>query len=86
MARKPRKPTRKSNSDKSSKIVFPPRYRAPREERVVSTQAVRVKGKRKKVPQIRLTGAWLKRLGFDRGAPFLVLADVPNEILLVLAD
>lgn len=82
MARKPRKPS----SNDSSSPIFPPRVRAPREDRVVATKTIRSNGKRKKVPHIELSGAWLERLGFDRGAAFLVLADVPHEILLVLTD
>jgi hypothetical protein len=93
MARKPRKPSRKSNLSKLPPDIFPPRFRAPREMRVVSTTTVREqdadkpnRAKVRRVPQIRLSGAWLEHVGFTRGTRFLVLADVPNQILLALVD
>jgi hypothetical protein len=78
MARK----TRKSNEINPAKGL-PRRFRAPREERVVSSMKLE-RGRR--VPRICLSGAWLERVGFRRGVEFLVLADVPNQILLALTD
>jgi hypothetical protein len=67
------------------------RFRAPRETRVVSStpsksSASPRRRSRKRVPQIRLSGAWLERIGFAPGVEYLVLADVPNQILLALVD
>jgi hypothetical protein len=93
MSRKPRKPGRESNVSKLPPDIFPPRFRAPREMRVVSATTIAppdsCKSKRTErhvVPQIRLSGAWLERVGFKRGTRFLILADVPNQILLALID
>lgn len=66
------------------------RFRAPRETRVVSSTPSKssVPSQRrtaKRIPQIRLSGAWLERIGFAPGVEYLVLADVPNQILLALA-
>jgi hypothetical protein len=77
----PRK-TRKSN-DINPATDLTARFHAPRELRAVS--ATSRLGKRR-VPSIRLSGAWLERVGFRRGVEYLVLADVPNQILLVLTD
>jgi hypothetical protein len=93
MSRKPRKSPRESNVAKSACQEIPARFRAPREMRVVSATVVTgreaskvLPPKRNVVPQIRLSGAWLERIGFTRGTRFLVLADVPNQILLALVD
>ena len=64
---------------------LPWRIRAPREMRVVSS-SMQQSGQRvakRGVPQIRLRGAWLERIGFARGARFLVLVE-PGQILLAL--
>jgi hypothetical protein len=93
MARKPRKPSRELAPANRPQPLFPPRFRAPRELRVVSTQSVRTRvpgksgqAKRQLVPQIRLSGMWLERVGFMRSKRFVVLADVPNQIVLALVD
>jgi hypothetical protein len=93
MSRKPRKPARVSSVSKLPPDIFPPRFRAPREMRAVSAIRVRrqFSGASNRegqciVPQIRLSGAWLARIGFKRGARFLVLPDGPNQILLALLD
>jgi hypothetical protein len=93
MSRKHRKPPRESNASKLPPDIFPPRFRAPREMRVVSATTIALtdsskskRTERRVVPQIRLSGAWLERVGFKRGTRFLILADVPNQILLALID
>jgi len=78
MARKTRKLT-----DTNPVTGLPQRFHAPREERVVSSVTLE-SGKR--VPRISLSGAWLEHAGFRPGVEFLVLADVPNQILLALID
>lgn len=78
----------------NSATGLPWRFRAPREMRIVSSITVgrnrannsRVGAVRERVPQIRLSGTWLECVGFERGSRFLVLADVPNQILLVLTE
>ena len=93
MSRKPRKAARESHASKLPPEIFPPRFRAPREMRVVSAATVRNKNpvksertQRRLVPQVRLSGAWLERIGFAQTKRFLVLCDVPNQILLALVD
>ncbi len=61
----------------------PTRFHAPREIRAVSAVTT---ANHRCVPSIRLSGAWLERVGFRRGVEYLVLADVPNQILLVLTE
>lgn len=85
MARKLQKP-KKSNG--TSNLVnpatgLPRRFRAPREMRVVSMMTT---SNGCRVPNIRLSGVWLERLGFKRGRRFLVLVDMSNQISLALAD
>jgi len=77
----PRKTRRSSDAVRESDR--PTRFHAPRELRTVS--ATRTADKRH-VPSIRLSGEWLEGVGFLRGVEYLVLADVPNQILLVLTD
>lgn len=63
---------------------LPWRLRAPREMRVVSS-SMQQSGEgvaKRSVAQIRLSGAWLERIGFVRGAQFLVLIDGPGQIVL----
>jgi hypothetical protein len=74
--------TRKSN-DVNPATGLPRRFHAPHEERVVSTVTLE---SGKCVPRICLSGSWLEQVGFRRGVEFLVLADVPNQILLALTD
>lgn len=61
----------------------PKRFHAPRELRAVGAITT---ANHRCVPSIRLSGAWLERVGFRRGVEYLVVADVPNQILLVLTD
>jgi hypothetical protein len=69
---------------------LPWRYCAPCELRVVSATKQKTKARNgqraaeRRVPQIRISGKWLEHLGFTEGTSFLVLADVPNQILLAL--
>jgi hypothetical protein len=67
---------------------LPWRFRAPRELRVVSSTKSRTSHRNSKcrISQIRLSGVWLERVGFKRGARFLVLADSRNQILLAIVD
>jgi hypothetical protein len=76
---------RKTGKPKDVATNLTPRFRAPRELRAVSTK-VKQSSRRTRVAQICLSGSWLERLGFTPGTRFLVLADVPNQILLALID
>jgi hypothetical protein len=83
--------SRRNRTQKSTSSPSPStRVRAPRETRIVSSTPVKPSAQsrrrsRKRVPQIRLSGAWLERAGFAPGVEYLVLADVPNQILLALS-
>jgi hypothetical protein len=72
MARK----TRKSNNINPA-TDLPRRLRAPRETRTVSAISGRV-------PSIRLSGSWLKQIGFSIGRKFLVLPDATGVIVLAI--
>ena len=61
---------------------------APRETRVVSSSMPQ-SGQRvakRSVPQIRLRGAWLERIGFVRGARFLVLVEQGQILLAIISS
>lgn len=67
--------------------LFPPRFRAPRELRIVSSKTVRSPtGQRERVPHISISGKWLEDRGFPAGTRFVLLADTPNQIVLALVD
>jgi hypothetical protein len=70
MARKGRK-----SNDINPATGLPWRLHAPRETRVVAAG-----------PKIRLSGAWLERIGFSEGRSFLVLPDTTGVIVLALLD
>jgi hypothetical protein len=78
---------RKTQQRFISATKLPCRVRAPREIRTVSsTRQFATKSKNQRLPLIRLSGAWLERVGFKRGATFLVIPDPPNQILLASID
>jgi len=92
MPRKPTKPSRTSTRAKRSSITPPPRIRIPRQWRVVTAQLVHVRtpGKSARttpryVPQIRLSGAWLERVGFPKGRRYLISVDRPFETIILQA-
>lgn len=72
MARKRRK-----SIDINPSTGMPRRLRAPRETRVVSAGNTGA-------PVIRLSGAWMKRIGFSAGRKFLVLPDATGVIVLAV--
>jgi hypothetical protein len=49
---------------------------------VVSTVRCKSALGQRELPQIRLSGAWLKRAGFTPGTRFLVIIDATQQILL----
>ena len=92
MPRKPTKPSRTSTRAKRSSNTFPPRIRVPRQWRVVTAQLVHVRSPGKfarttprYVPQIRLSGAWLERVGFPKGRRYLISVDRPFETIILQA-
>jgi len=92
MPRKPAKPARTSSRAKHPSNVPPQRVRVPRQWRVVTAQLVHVRtpGKSARttpryVPQIRLSGAWLERIGFPKGRRYLISVDRPFETIILQA-
>jgi hypothetical protein len=92
MPRKPVKPSRASKRAKRPSDIPPQRIRIPRQWRVVTAQLVHVRtpGKSARtapryVPQIRLSGAWLERVGFPKGRGYLISVDRPFETIILQA-
>ena len=81
MARKPRQPARASHRAQRPSTTPATRIRMPSSWRFVTTRLLRPrKGERsrtarREVPEIRLSGAWLERIGFPIGAEYLISAD-----------
>jgi hypothetical protein len=44
------------------------------------------RGPRREVPEIRLSGAWLARVGFPKGRRYLISADRAFETIYLQAD
>jgi len=74
MARKPSKPS--GASDGANRPPTPPtNIRMPSFERIVTS--------RRNTPEIRLSGAWLERVGFPKGMPFVLMSNSDyHEIVL----
>lgn len=92
MARKPRKPSRSRAHPKRSSNAASTRVRTPSQWRVVTSRAIesRTPGRsgarrRHSVPQIRLSGAWLERLGFPSGTRYLISAEREFRTLILQA-
>lgn len=92
MARKPRKPSRARSGAKRTSLAAPPRFRTPNAWRVVTARAIASAATGKSgratlryVPQIRLSGEWLERLGFTMGTRFLLSAEREFQTLILQA-
>ena len=78
MARKPRQPARASHRAQRPHTTPATRIRLPSSWRNVTARLLRPSASdtrsrtRGKVPEIRLSGAWLERIGFPKGAEYLV--------------
>jgi hypothetical protein len=81
MARKARQPARASHRAQRPSTTSSTRIRLPSSWRNVTARQLRPRtGERtrtvqRKVPEIRLSGAWLERIGFAIGAEYLISAD-----------
>lgn len=69
------------------------RIRLPQSWRAVTSRKLREPAndrtrypKRREVPEIRLSGAWLERLGFVKGRRYLISADREIETIYLQAD
>lgn len=92
MPRKATKSARASMRAKRPSNVASPHIRVPRQWRVVTAQLVHVRTPGKSthttprhVPQIRLSGAWLERVGFPKGRRYLISVDRPFETIILQA-
>jgi len=92
MSCKPVEPSRASTRAKRPPILPPPRIRMPSAWRVVTARVLyaRAPGKaarptRRHVPEIRLSGAWLERVGFPKGTRFLIMAERSFRTLILQA-
>ena len=79
MARKPRQPARASHRAQRSSTTPTTRIRLPSSWRNVTARLLRPRAgdartrtARREVPEIRLSGAWLERIGFPKGAEYLI--------------
>src|SRR4051812_24860383 len=78
MARKPRQPARASHRAQCPSTTPATRIRLPSSRRNVTARLLRprrgerTRTARREVPEIRLSGAWLERIGFPKGAEYLI--------------
>ena len=79
MARKPRQPARASHRAPRLDATSASRLRLPSSSRRVTARLLRPRAgdsrtrpARREVPEIRLSGAWLERIGFPKGARYLI--------------
>ena len=95
MPRKPLSRTRALARTKRPPIVAPvtTRLRLPRSWRNVTARKLRAseadhaqRGARREVPEIRLSGAWLERVGFPKGRRYLISADRAFETIYLQAE
>lgn len=52
----------------------------------LSDEDLRAETPRREVPEIRLSGLWLERVGFPKGARYLISADRELETIYLQAD
>ncbi len=71
----------------------PTRLHLPRTWRVVTARKLRatdadlaLRTPRREVPEIRLSGAWLERVGFPKGRRYLISADREIETIFLQAE
>jgi len=92
MARKPTSRKRTPAPGKDSSITDSIVLRNPQKWRVVTArklppnQSDRKRGTAREVPEIRLSGAWLKHVGFPKNRRYMISADRPFETLILQAD
>jgi hypothetical protein len=79
MARKPRQSARASQRAQHPPTTPATRIRLPASTRHVTARLLRPRAgdarsrtARREVPEIRLSGAWLERIGFPKGARYLI--------------
>jgi hypothetical protein len=93
MARKPVSRARVPARAKRPPIELSKHVRLPRSWRVVTARKLRAseteqqhRSPRREVPEIRLSGAWLERIGFPKGRRYLISVDKPIETIYLQAE
>jgi hypothetical protein len=94
MARKPLSRPRATARTKRPPIAaVTTRLHLPRTWRVVTSRKLRAsdadlarRGARREVPEIRLSGAWLERVGFPKGRRYLISVDRDIETIYLQAE
>jgi hypothetical protein len=88
---RPRAPARTKRPPIAATVTT--RLHLPRSSRVVTARKLRAsdadlarRGERREVPEIRLSGAWLERIGFPKGRRYLISADRAFETIYLQAD
>ena len=91
MARKP--VSRTPSRVKRPPVAVSARLRLPRSWRAVTARKLRAseieqqrRSPRREVPEIRLSGAWLERIGFPKGRRYLISVDKPIETIYLQAE
>jgi hypothetical protein len=92
MARKPINSSHAPLRAKRPPIAPQPRIRMPSSWRFVTARLLRPRdgdkrprAARREVPEIRLSGAWLERVGFPKGTRYLIMADRPFQTIILQA-
>jgi len=69
------------------------RHHIPNSWRIVTARLLRASAEdkrtrspRREVPEIRLSGLWLERVGFPKGKRYLMSADLDFETIYLQAD
>lgn len=95
MARKPRKSSRGTSSSTTPPSSEAPttRHRFPSNWRIVTARLLpeseadeHAGTPRREVPEIRLSGLWLERVGFPKGTRYLMSADRSFATIYLQAD
>lgn len=97
MTREPRSSqrtsTRKKRTSVASRKSKSPSIHLPQSWRTVTSRKLRGNAAeqsgdapRREVPEIRLSGAWLARVGFPKGRRYLISADREMETIYLQAD
>ena len=93
MPRKPTSHTRTPTRSQRTRANERARIHLPQSWRVVTSRKLRESAddralpqSRREVPEIRLSGAWLERIGFVKGRRYLISADREIETIYLQAD
>ena len=94
MARKPlSRPRAPARTKHPPTATVPTQLHLPRSRRVITSRKLRASdadlsrgGPRREVPEIRLSGAWLDRVGFVKGRGYLISVDREIDTIYLQAD